>query len=104
MSSFNDVISDFLILPLNLNLDNLAFSTKFIWRKTIFPTIFSIEISTSEKSPCCQSFLTAEDIFSPGIAISSPTDIPLIAISVLLFKFSAPFTTIPPISNFSGEL
>ena len=98
-SSFNVVISDFLIFsPLNLNFESLGCSFKLIVKKIVFSTIFSIVISTSENNPCFQSFVIANVILSPGILIDSPTTNPVIDINVLLFRLLAPVTMIPPIS------
>ena len=67
-------------------------------RKTIFSTILSIVILTSENKPSFQSLVIAILKLSPGILILSPTVSSEIAIKVLLFKLSAPITIIPPIS------
>ena len=104
-SSFRLVISDLLtFFPLNLNLESLGYSFRFIFRKTVWPNTFSIEIFTSANNPCSQSFVIALVISSPGILISSPMDNPLIVISVLSFRLLAPVIITPPSSyDFGAE-
>ncbi len=91
-------MSDLLIFPLNLNFDKRLFSFRLILRKTVFSTILSIVMFMSANNPSFQSFVIAILMLSLGILIVSPTVNPDIAIKVLLFKLSAPFTIIPPIS------
>ena len=86
-SSFRELMSDLLILPLNLNLDNLFCSFMLMLRNIMSSIIFSIKISTSENNPCFHKFLIAEEILSLGIVISSPTFRPEISRRVFLFKF-----------------
>ena len=68
-SSFKVEIFDLLILPINLNFDNLGYSFKTIFNEMESSFISSYSISISEKRFCCQSLLIAELISLPGILI-----------------------------------